>query len=80
VPAVSESAYLAFKNVEVHLDNTIYKRQFVPYFQTAPAPIYNMVRAPKMDVQNTNDVGYGHSLLFVKRSNTLTSVIFQIFV
>lgn len=39
-----------------------------------------MARTPRLSTQNVDDVGYGHSLLFIKRSSTVTSFLVNILV
>jgi len=59
IPAASEAAYLAFKNVAVNLEHNLRSRSFVPYFQTGSAPNYVMMRSPRLDTANTIEIGYG---------------------
>ena len=59
IPAVAESAYLAFKSDTINLENRIRSRRFVPYFQTGSAPNYVMAKAPLLDTANTLEIGYG---------------------
>lgn len=59
IPAAAESAYLAFKNVQVNLETKLRSRSFVPYYQTGVAPNYVMLKSPLLDCANTIEPGYG---------------------
>ena len=52
VPAPAESAYLAFKHVQVNLETKLRSRSYVPFFQTGSAPNYVMARSPLLDCAN----------------------------
>jgi len=80
LPIASESSYLSYKNVQCHLFNTPIARSFVPFCQTGVAPNSVMMWSPILNASNLDIPLMGHSLLFVKRSNFATPLLFNIFV
>lgn len=54
-------------------------RSFVPFARTSASSDTNLLRAPKLPCSDTNNLHFGHSLLFTKPNSTTTCLV-RIFV
>ena len=55
-------------------------RSFKPFVQVGLAPNAQWIRTPKISTADVNELHFGHSLLFIKTSNALTTYNFRIIV
>lgn len=80
LPAPTETAYLAYKNVNFHTLTRDVSRGFVPIVQIGQAPNSQWVKAPKVSTADNLNLNFGHSLLFLKSSPAITTLPIKIVV
>jgi len=80
VPLASESSYLGYRECSVRLLQGPIESSFAPYVSIGGPTDNMMMRSPKLSCSNPNEPLFGHSLLFVKRSNFTTDYKINIFI